>query len=115
MTPPRPLLLLLAGAALAAGSVATASSDEPTRAGPPADRVAVIAGADVTADTLSGVQGVTTIRRVGGAEEAQAQAAALAAEGYDVVVGLGGQARAAVGQAASAEIGAGTRWATTAP
>src|SRR5262249_9163868 len=78
MTPPRIALLLLTGVALAAGSVATASSDEPTRAGPPAGRVAVIAGADVTADTLSGVQGAATIRRVGGTEEAQAQAASLA-------------------------------------
>src|SRR3954454_22183562 len=43
MTPFRFPILLLAGAALAAGSVATASSDEPTRAGPPAGRVAVIA------------------------------------------------------------------------
>jgi hypothetical protein len=111
MTSRSPILLLLAGAALVAGCAGTAVSREPSRAGPPAPRVAVVAGADASATAIAdAVQHAATVRRVGGLPEAQAQAAALAAEGYDVVVGLGAQARAAVNQAAAAEVGAGTRW-----
>jgi hypothetical protein len=52
----------------------------------------------------------TTVVRAGGPLEAQAQATALAASGYDVVVGVGDAGRAAVGQAESANVGDGTRW-----
>ena len=50
------------------------------------------------------------MRRAGGPFEAQAQATRLAAEGYDTVIGVGAQARAAVSQAAAGEVGAGTHW-----
>jgi hypothetical protein len=40
--------------------------------------------------------------------EAQATAAALAGEGYDTVIGVGAQARAAIGQADAGEVGDGT-------
>ena len=53
-----------------------------------------------------------TVRRAGGGLDAQAQAAALAAQEYTVVAGVGDEARAAVGQAQSAQVGADTRWVT---
>jgi len=54
------------------------------------------------------------VRRADGTFDAQAQATRLAAEGFDTIVGVGAQARAAVTQAASAEVGDGTRWQTAA-
>ncbi len=50
------------------------------------------------------------VRRAGGGLDAQAQAAALAADHYDVIAGVGDEARAAIGQAESAQIGADTHW-----
>ena len=100
-------------AALLAGCAGTASSRESgaRRAGPP--RVAVLAGDDATATAIADATSGATpreVRRVGGLLEAQAQAAALAAEGYDVVIGVGPQARGAIAQTQAAEVGAGTRW-----
>jgi 6,7-dimethyl-8-ribityllumazine synthase len=79
--------------------------------------VAVLAGPDARADDVtratSTTAGPVEVRRVGGALEAQAAAAALAAEDYDTVIGAGAQARAAVAQAEAGELGDGTRWRST--
>jgi hypothetical protein len=116
MTTRIPALLLITGAL--AGCAATAASHvRPARTEP--QRIAILAAGDASpaaVDRLAGRAragegaGSVTVRRVGGLPEAQAQSAALAAEGYDVVIGAGAVARAAVGQAASAEVGDGTRW-----
>jgi hypothetical protein len=100
-------------AALLAGCAGTASSQESgaRTAGPP--RVAVLAGDDATATAIADATSGATprdVRRVGGLLEAQAQAAALAAEDYDVVIGIGPQARSAIAQVRAAEVGGGTRW-----
>jgi hypothetical protein len=104
---------LVVAALVAGGAGTAASSEEPTTKHPA--RVAVIAGPDASAtalaDALTGA-GRHEVRRVGGLLEAQAQAATLAAQGYDTVVGVGAQARAAVAEAREAEVGAGTRWRT---
>ncbi len=52
----------------------------------------------------------TTVRRAGGGLDAQAEAAALAAQEFTAVAGVGDDARAAVGLAQSAQVGAGTHW-----
>jgi hypothetical protein len=100
-------------AALLAGCAGSAASRErPATAAHPS-RVAIIAGPDVSATQLADALTPAArheVRRVGGQLEAQAQAAALAAEGYETVIGLGAQARGAVAQAREAEVGAGTRW-----
>jgi hypothetical protein len=54
--------------------------------------------------------GRTTVVRAGGPLDAQAQAAALAAGDFAVIAGVGDAGRAAVGQAASAQIGDGIHW-----
>jgi basic membrane lipoprotein Med (substrate-binding protein (PBP1-ABC) superfamily) len=119
---PLPLLrsssLLARSALLAlvlAGCAGTAvSHDAPAPAAAP--RVAILAGADASAADVAAAAARAgdgaVVRRAGGTLDAQAQAARLAAEGYDTVVGVGPQARAAVGQAASGEVGADTRWQT---
>jgi hypothetical protein len=100
---------------LLAGCAGTAASHDRPTAPPPA-RVAVLAGPDATFSDISGITDAATgpvaVRRVGGSLEAQAIAAALAAEGYDTVIGVGAQARAAVGEAEAGEVGEGTRWAS---
>ncbi|HET6509601.1 MAG TPA: hypothetical protein VFG42_22580 [Baekduia sp.] len=127
MTPlplPRSTGLLARGALLAlvvAGCAGTAASRDRTTAPAPA-RTAVLAGADATpaaVDAATGPSGgatataVVTVRRASGALDAQAQATRLAAEGYDTIVGVGAEARAAVSQAAAAEVGdADTVWRT---
>jgi hypothetical protein len=118
---PRPRSALAARAAVAglllAGCATTASSQERATAGTPATpRVALLAGADATPAAVSrATRGVRplVVRRAGGLLEAEAQAAALAAQGYDRVIAVGPQARAAVGQARGAELGARTRWSTS--
>jgi hypothetical protein len=115
MTPRIPPLLLIAGAV--AGCAGTAASHvRPVRTEAP--RVAILAADDASPAVLQRVAtngpATLTVRRVGGLFEAQAQSAALAAEGYDTVIGVGAVARAAVGQAASAEVGDGTRWSASA-
>jgi hypothetical protein len=113
---------LLARSALLAGVLAgcagTAASQD--RAGAPvAPRVAILAGPDApdaamvrTTRTASGA--LPDVRRVDSTLEAQAAAAALAGEGYDTVVAVGAQARAAVAQAAAGEVGDGTSWVAAA-
>jgi hypothetical protein len=97
--------LLARGALVAlilAGCAGTAASQDRATAPAPA-RTAVLAGAGSTA----------IVRRADGTLDAQAQATRLAAEGYDTIVGVGAEARAAVAQAASSEVGdAGTVWRT---
>jgi hypothetical protein len=122
MTPRIPPLLLIAGAL--AGCAGTAASHvRSVRTEAP--RVAILAADDASPAVLqrlaanarlraAGGPATLTVRRVGGLFEAQAQSAALAAEGYDTVIGVGAVARAAVGQAASAEVGDGTRWSASA-
>jgi hypothetical protein len=99
-----------------AGCAGTAASHE-RGAAPAGLRVAVLAGPDARADDVtratSTASGPVEVRRVGGALEAQAVAAALAAEDYDTVIGAGAQARAAVAQAEAGELGDGTRWRST--
>jgi hypothetical protein len=101
-----PALAGLAAAILAIGA-GTAVSKGPSEA-PTPTRTAVLAGADATpaalasAERIAGVDAL--VRHTGGPQEAQAQAAALAAAGYDRVIPAGAQARAAVGQAASSEL-----------
>jgi len=104
-----------------AGSAGTALSDQGTsgRAAParPAPS-AVLAGADADPAAIAAAARELTrpgrpapeIVRAGGSLEAQAESAALAAGGYDSVVGVGPQARGAIAQARAAEIGDGTRW-----
>jgi hypothetical protein len=101
------LTLVLAGCATA--GAATQSSTSATAA---SERVAVLAGPDAAP---SAIAAATTrpdaiVSRTAGPLETQAQATRLAAEGYDTVIGVGAQARAAVAQAAAGEVGAGTRW-----
>jgi hypothetical protein len=102
------LTLVLAGCATAA--VAQQSGDGASSAAAP--RVAVLAGSDASsADIAAATHGrAVELRRAGGSFAAQAEATRLAAEGYDTVIGVGAQARAAVSQADAGEVGAGTRW-----
>jgi hypothetical protein len=104
-------------AAVLAVSAGSALSQSPSPATSPS-RVAVLAGADASASDIASAtttayrRGATDIvlRGTGGLQEAQAQAAALAAEGYDLVVPAGPQARSAVGQAASSELPGAAGW-----
>jgi hypothetical protein len=101
---------------LAGGAGAVASSQE--RDASTSQRTAVLAGADAPPAAVAAAShratGTATIRRADGALDAQAQATRLAAEGYDTVIGVGAQARAAVTQAAAGEVGDGTGWQTAA-
>jgi hypothetical protein len=105
----RSALVALALAGSATAAVAAQDGAGRTTTTP---RVAVLAGSDATAaDIASATQDQDVlVRRAGGTFEAQAQATRLAAEGYDTVIGVGAQARAAVSQAAAGEVGAGTHW-----
>jgi hypothetical protein len=103
------LALVLAGCAGAA-----ASSQEPVDASAP-QRTAVLAGSDAPSAAVTSASqraGALTVRQADGTLDAQAQATRLAAEGYDTVIGVGAQARAAVAQAAAGEVGDGTTWQT---
>jgi hypothetical protein len=55
-------------------------------------------------------QAPATVVRAGGTLDAQSQAAALATGDFAVVAGVGDGGRAAVGQAASVQIGGDTAW-----
>jgi hypothetical protein len=81
-------------------------------------RTAILAGGDATPPAITAASRVTsgtvTVRRADGTFDAQAQATRLAAEGYNTVVGVGAQARAAVTQAAAGEVGDSTSWQTAA-
>jgi hypothetical protein len=121
MTPPhlhRSSGLLARSALVAlvlAGCAGTAVSQDRVAAPAPA-RTAILAGSDASAtavSTAAAQAGATAvIRRASGPLDAQAEATRLAAEGYDTIVGVGADARAAITQAASAEVGAGTTWRT---
>jgi len=114
-----PSLLARSGllAVVLAGCAGTAASQD-RAAAPAAPRVAILAGSD--APDAAMVRATRTadvtpdVRRVDGSLEAQAAATALAGEGYDTVLAIGAQARAAVAQAAAGEVGDGTRWAVAA-
>jgi hypothetical protein len=100
-------------AVVLAGCAGAAASQE--RVGPSApQRTAILAGSDAPATAVTAASrrsaGPATVRRADGTFDAQAQAARLAAEGYDIVIGVGAQARAAVAQAAAGEVGRGTDW-----
>lgn len=119
MTPPRlPRSTgLLARGALAAlilaGCAGTAASQDRATASSPS-RTAVLAGADAPAAAIGAAAGRdAVVRRASGTLDAQAQATRLAAEGYSTIVAVGAEARAAVAQAASSEVGdADTVWRT---
>jgi hypothetical protein len=104
-------------AVLLAGCAGAAASQEPVNTSAP-QHTAVLAGADAPAAAVAAASrhadGTVTVRRADGTFDAQAQATRLAAEGYDTVVGVGAQARAAVTQAAAGEVGNGTDWQTAA-
>jgi hypothetical protein len=99
--------LLLAGGATAA----VAATQDAAATAPGAPKVAVLAGSDASASQVGAVAPLhSTVVTTGGGLETQAQAARLAAEGYDTVIAIGAQARAAVAQAQAGEVGTGTRW-----
>ena len=103
----------LASGALAAGDAGPQTTDAPRIAvvatvGTPASEIERAAAAARDAAGAPGAE--ATIRRTGGAMDAQAQAAALAAGDFAAVAGVGDAGRAAVGQAQSAGIGAGIHW-----
>ena len=77
-------------------------------------RTAVLAGGDIPSGVARAEARAVggTVRLAGGADEARALAPALAADGYDVVVGVGPQARAAVGEAQAALPDGPTVWRT---
>ena len=103
-------------AGLATGALAAGDAAPPTTKDP---RIAVLATVGTPAPdvsrAISAIQGGAAqakVIRAGGPLDAQAEAVALAAAGYDVIVGVGDAGRAAVGQAESAGVGDGTRWVT---
>jgi hypothetical protein len=104
-------------AVVLAGCAGAAVSQERVDVATP-QRTAILAGGDATPPAITaashGTSGTVTVRRADGTFDAQAQATRLAAEGYDTVVGVGAQARAAVTQAAAGEVGNGTSWQTAA-
>jgi hypothetical protein len=103
--------LLARGALVAlvlAGCAGTAASQDRAIDPTPA-RTAVLAGADAAIGAAAGA--TATVRHASGTLDAQAQATRLAAEGYDTIVAVGAEARAAVAQAAGGEVGdADTTW-----
>lgn len=100
-----------------AGCAGAAASQERVDASAPR-RTAILAGPDAPAATVTAAArhaaGTVTVRRADGTFDAQAQATRLAAEGYETVIGVGAQGRAAVTQAAAGEVGDGTAWQTAA-
>jgi hypothetical protein len=105
------LALVLAGCAGAAAFQPRADVSAP-------QRTAVLAAADALPPAIAAASrhaaGTVIVRRADGTFDAEAQATRLAAEGYDTVVGVGAEARAAVTQAAAGEVGDGTHWQTAA-
>jgi hypothetical protein len=100
-------------AVVLAGCAGTAASQD-RAAAPATPRVAILAGSDApdAAMVRATADAPAEVRRVDNPLDAQAAATALAGEGYDTVLAVGAQARAAVAQAAAGEVGDGTRWAT---
>ena len=110
------LAVLTAG--LATGALAAGDAEPPTTKD---SRIAVLATVGTPAPevdraisaaraTAGGRATETTVVRAGGVFDAQAQAAALAAAGYDVIAGVGDAGRAAIGQAEGAYVGPGINW-----
>jgi hypothetical protein len=103
----------LATGALAAGDAGPQTEEAPriavlaTTATPTPDILRALAAAR---EAAGGAAAQATVVRAGGTLEAQAQATALAADGYGVVAGVGDAGRSAVGQAESAAVGDGTSW-----
>jgi hypothetical protein len=103
----------LATGALAAGDAAPSPTTTPRIAvlatvGTPAPDIArAVSAARAQAGSPAAA---TTVVRAGGTLDAQSQAAALATGDFAVVAGVGDGGRAAVGQAASAQIGGETDW-----
>jgi hypothetical protein len=114
---PRSIGPLARGALVAlvlAGCAGTAASQDRATDPTPA-RTAVLAGSDAAPSAIGAAAGragtTATVRRASGTLDAQAQATRLAAEGYDTIVAVGAEARAAVAQAAGGEVGdADTTW-----
>lgn len=99
--------LLLAGGATAA----VAATQDQAASTTQAPKVAVLAGSDTATSQIGAIAPLhATVVRAGGTFEAQAQAARLAAQGYDTVIAVGAQARAATAQAQAGEVGTGTHW-----
>jgi hypothetical protein len=100
-------------AVVLAGCAGTAASQDRASA-PAAPRVAILAGSDAPDAAMvratRSANGPAEVRRVDNPLDAQATATALAGEGYDTVLAVGAQARAAVAQAAAGEVGDGTHW-----
>ena len=99
-----------------AGCAGTAASQDRTP-DPAPTRTAILAGTDARPSALASVTAGSTapvtIRRTRGTLDAQAQATRLAAEGFSTIIAVGAEARGAVSQAASAEVGdAETSWQT---
>lgn len=77
----------------------------------------MLAGTDASPSAIAAARSAAgtdvTIRRAAGSLDTQALATRLAAEGYDTIVAVGADARAAVSQAAGSELGdANTVWRT---
>ncbi|MET0603984.1 MAG: hypothetical protein ABW167_18515 [Baekduia sp.] len=102
----------LVAVVLASGAGAAASQERVDASSPP--RTAVLAGADAPSAAVTAASqragSTVTVHHAAGILDAQAQATRLAAEGYDTVIGVGAQARAAVSQAAAGEVGDDTDW-----
>jgi hypothetical protein len=99
--------LLLAGGATAA----VAATQDQATGSRQAPKVAVLAGSDTSTSQIGAIAPLhAAVVRAGGTFEAQAQAARLAAQGYDTVIAIGAQARAAIAQAQAGEVGARTHW-----
>jgi hypothetical protein len=105
-------------AGLATGALAAGDAEPPTKKDP---RIAVLATVGTPAPEVDraitaaqaeagGRSTHTTVVRAGGVLDAQAQAAALAAEGYVVIAGVGDAGRAAIGQADGADVRPGVHW-----
>jgi cytochrome c556 len=93
--------LVLAGCASAGASQQSETPSSPTR-------TAILADTGATIPSTANA----TIRRTPNPLDAQAQATRLAAEGYTTIIAIGPSSRAAVSQAASAEVGHDTTWRT---
>jgi hypothetical protein len=105
-------------AGLATGALAAGDAGPHTTTAP---RIAVLATVGTPAPEIAravseararagSADAATTVVRAGGTLDAQSQATALATGDYAVVAGVGDDGRAAVGQAASAQIGGDTHW-----
>ncbi|WP_445148575.1 hypothetical protein [Baekduia sp. Peel2402] len=91
--------LVLAGCATSAASQQDTSTTALTR-------TAVLAGTDAVPSAIAAAAGPgVTVRHSRGSLDAQAQATRLAAEGFTTIHAIGAEARTAVAQAASAEVG----------